>query len=193
MLPKMTPAMEAAAAKVLEGERLDGLERLILISPDDKPVWEGIGDENSVDAQAASDLGLMVPGSTVIHNHPTNISLSLEDVISSGYNQVDVYAVCLDGCKFYASAPKLNGITEGNWKMLHMFQDVTRMIYTMAVGEEWKNDVSIRRISEHVRNVVMSSNGNYTYRYSLSPEMHDAATRAKALLKGTPLAAFDYT
>lgn len=191
MLPKMTPVMEAAAARCLEVERQVGKEHLVVISPAGLPVWEATGDEDHVDAQEAHDKGLLVPGCTVIHNHPTNCSLSLDDVLASGFNQSSVYAVCLDGSRFFATnCPKVDSFED---MMLHAFQATTRSIYRHAVGAEWAQDPDIRGISEHILNVVMSSNGNYTYYYHLSPAAKAAAMRAQSLLKGTSLADFDYT
>jgi hypothetical protein len=187
-MPYITPAIQAAIARVLDLEKQNKVENMIIVSPAGTTLFENTGTDGSVDCAEAVDKRLIVPGSTIIHNHPEPVSLSLQDSLLAGNLKSDIWAVGHDGSRYWSS-----GIA--CWSRHRELQEVAQcyinifMAYALAAG--W-TEAEINSIGEHCRNVAMADVCPFEYRYTLSPASALMAKRAQALLHSSDIGIYTY-
>jgi hypothetical protein len=162
---EISNAVREAAAYVLAREAVDGNEHGVLLDADGKCIFTVDGDENHIEVIMTPDL--QKRAKIMVHNHPGNSSLSLEDIMNATMTGIEVYAVGMDG-SFYAS----RGFNRQENEDIRTYRQCDDKVVTLAAMAYSFGAAtgSIKDLLGHLTNEVMSKKGYYDYRFLLSEQ-----------------------
>jgi hypothetical protein len=170
---------EIARLKAIDFTLATGKEYGFLLDEREGIVGEVAGTERSVNFEP---LAALVPGRWVVHTHPNNTSLSVEDSLVAVTGQAKgIVVVGLDGSIFTASAHKMSlGLNLYLWHVQHLAMAMARKL----IEEEVLREDDAHFAMSHEMNLQLAKEGLFTYTYELSDRAKGMWERYEALKAG---------
>jgi hypothetical protein len=153
----------------LQLEMVDGNEHLVALDKNGKAIIVAQGDKHNVSIPEEQQPLFEAEAKVVVHNHPNDATLSLEDMMVATVSGVQVWAVTKTGDYYFSDgfkAQKDSYLDRYALIQEALVKDLRRMV--LFGGRDYLSDNQFTFITGHAVNLACRSAGFIDYRYQLS-------------------------
>lgn len=158
--------IDQASAFCIAEEAKDHCEHLVGLDAAGNELMVLQGTEGNV-IIPKDKWGLLEQTAYVIHNHPSNNTLSLQDLMMVTGNQLQIWAVTKTGDKYFS-----DGFIAKEDRFLETYNKVQGAVYTdmmlASIFDDGVNEIELNFIVGHATNLICRSKGFLDYHYELT-------------------------